>query len=340
MSNATLKSIAKATGFSVTTVSRALGGFDDVNEATRHIIIEEARRQGYTPNLPARALQTQKTQTIGLIVPAEGPTFPDPFFGEFVAGIGSEAGSSGFDLLLSTHTPPDGEINAYHRMVAGRRVDGLILLRTRHDDARIRYLVGTTMPFATFGRTTSAQDYVYIDVDGVAGQRELTQHFIDLGHRRIAFVTPPHGLMFTHYRLEGFREAMARNGLTVDQRLVIEGDLTEHGGREAARMLLDLPNPPTAIMTGNDLMAFGVMGGIQERGLRVGEDIAVGGFDDVPSAEHLHPGLTTIHQPIYQIGQQLARNLLRLIARQALAERATLIKPQLIVRRSSGPLRR
>jgi LacI family transcriptional regulator len=336
---ATLKSISKATGFSVTTISRALGGFDDVNEETRQLILEEAQRQGYEPNLQARLLQGQRSQTVGLIIPTYGPRFSDPFFSEFVAGVGNEAAAAGFDLLLSTHAPTPDELDTYRRMVAGRRVDGLILSRARIDDARIQYLAQTPMPFVVFGRTQSPVDYVYTDVDGLQGQTALTEHFIGLGHTRIAYIAPPLYLTFSQFRIHGFQEAMSRHSLQVQPEYILEGDLTETSGYLAAEKLLDLPNPPTAIMTGNDLMAFGVMSLAQSRGLRVGVDLSVGGFDDIPAAEHIHPGLTTVHQPIYQIGQQLTRTLLTIIAGKPLETQGVLMPPQLITRGSSGHVR-
>jgi LacI family transcriptional regulator len=338
MRTATLKSISKATGFSVTTVSRALGGFTDVNAATRQLIVEEAQRQGYEPNLLARLLQGQRSQTLGLIIPSAGPRFSDPFFSALVAGIGNEAAAAGFDLLVSTHAPNPGEVDNYRRMVAGRRVDGLILSRVRMEDARIDYLLQTQMPFVVFGRTTSKNhDYVYIDVDGFSGQNALTRHLIELGHQRIAYISPPQHLTFSQLRIQGFENAMAAHHLPIPPDYVIEGDLTEAGGFQAAAMLLNLPEAPTAIMTGNDLMAFGVMSQLQSRGLRVGVDVAVGGFDDVPLAEHFHPGLTTVRQPIYDIGQRLAQLLLRQIAGEPLTETGILLSPELVVRASSSP---
>jgi LacI family transcriptional regulator len=336
MKTATLKSISRSTGFSVTTVSRALGGFDDVNDVTRRIILEEAQRQGYHPNLHARLLQGQRSQAVGLIIPAHGPQFSDPFFSAFVAGVGNEAAAAGFDLLLSTHAPTPNEVDIYRQMVAGRRVDGLILSRVRMNDTRIQYLSATSMPFVVFGRTRSLGDYVYIDVDGVQAQAELTEHFIQQGHRRIAYITPPQYLTFSQLRLQGFQQAMAHHDLPVIPEYIIEGELTEVSGYQATARLLELPVPPTAIMTGNDLMAFGVMNLAQNRGLRVGIDLAVGGFDDIPAAAYVHPGLTTIHQPIYQIGQQLTHTLLDLIAGKPLQQHGVLMPYTLVVRGSSG----
>jgi len=336
MSRATLKSIAKATGFSVTTVSRALGGHNDVNEATRSIVEEEARQQGYIPNLQARLLQGQRSQTIGLIMPDTGPRFTDPFFSELLSGVGSTAAQSGFDILLSALTSERDEIDIYEHMVSGRRVDGLVLARTHRHDPRIRYLLTTKMPFVIFGRTDEHDDYVYIDVDGVAGQRILTEHFIGLGHQRIAYIAPPSNLMFTQYRMQGFHEAMETHGIDILPELVVESELNETGGYTVSQYLLNLENPPTAIMTGNDAIAFGVMRTIKECGLQVGKDIAVGGFDNVPLAEQVVPGLTTIHHPIYEIGQQLTELLLKMINEKLPKKQDILIKPALIIRGSSG----
>lgn len=340
MSSATLKTIAQATGFSITTVSRALSGYDDVNEDTRRLIEAEAIRQGYTPNPHARALQGQHAQTLGFIVPTNDVRYADPFFTQFIAGIGTQAAKVGFDLLLSTQGPEPGELNLFRRVVSSKRVDGMILVRTRPRDPRIEYLLTTSMPFVVFGRTTDLEGYVYIDTDGISGQRALTEHFIKLGHRRIAYITPPSDLMFTHYRLHGFYDAMQAHDLEVNPELVIEGALTETNGHHAACALLDLPNPPTAIMTGNDLMAFGAMRAIQERGWHVGADIAVGGFDDIPSAEYIHPGLTTVRQAIFETAQRLTALLLGMIAGEILIERGTLLVPELVVRASSGSHRR
>jgi LacI family transcriptional regulator len=337
MPPATLKSIAKATGYSVTTVSRALGGYDDVNAETRRIITEEAEKQGYRPNLQARLLQGQRSQTIGLVLPMpSAKRFTDPFFSELISGVGTQASSVGFDLLLSTHHPAQDEIQLYKHMIASRRVDGFVVARTRHEDQRISYLQEINVPFVVFGRTDSTQDYPCIDLDGAAGQHLLTQHFIKRGHKRIAYITPPKTLKFTQYRMEGFLSAMREQSIPVVEEFIIEGELDEDSGWHHTHDLLAKPSPPTAIMTGNDVMAFGVMRAIQERGKRVGGDIAVGGFDNLPLAEYVHPGLTTINQSIYDIGWQLTEILLQIIAGDAPPSSTLLIPPELVIRESSA----
>lgn len=336
MSKATLKSISEATGFSVTTVSRALAGYNDVNPETRQKIISEARRQNYEPNLTAQLLQGQRTQTIGLIAPTFGAGILDLFYSEFTAGVSFQAAASGYDLMLTTVLDDPDDLAPYRRLVTRRRVDGVILARTSHQDKRVSYLLDVGFPFVAFGRTDAHEGYPYIDVDGEEGQYLITRHFIEQGYERIAYITPPRGLTFTTHRTRGFHRAMREGGVMVDNELVIAGDLSERAGKEITERLLDMPHPPQAILTGNDLMAYGAMQAIQERGLLVGDDVAVGGFDNIRSSAFVHPGLTTMHQPIFEIGQLLTTMLSQIIAGQHPADSARLLQPELIIRGSSG----
>jgi DNA-binding LacI/PurR family transcriptional regulator len=161
---------------------------------------------------------------------------------------------------------------------------------------------------------------------------------VDLGHKRIGFIAAPMGLMFCQLRAAGFRDAMQANGLTMDERLFVHGDLTQRGGFQAAQKLLAAHPRPTAIIACNDLMAIGTMSAARKVGLTIGQELSVGGFDDIPLAEHAHPPLTTVHQPIYEIGQRITKMLIDLIQGEAPAETQVVLTPQLMVRNSSGPL--
>ncbi len=340
MSNSTLKSIAESTGFSVTTVSRALGGYDDVSAKTRELILAEARRQNYQPNLQARNLKGQQSQTLGMVIPASEPrSFDDPFFSAFIAGIGNRAAQDDFNLLLGSHSPgTDGELNAYNRIISGHNVDGMILVRVREQDPRIDFLQKHGVPFVVYGRAGSVNDFVHIDVDGEGAQYTLTRHLLDQGHQAIAFITPPLGLSFAGHRLRGFRRAMAEANVSVkNDGIVTATVMTEAGGREIAKKLLKQAHPPTAIMAGNDRLALGAMAAVQDHGARVGHDVAVTGFDDIPPAAHVFPGLTTMHQPIYNIGEQLTDQLLGTIAGSPPENPATILTAELIVRGSTVP---
>ncbi len=332
----TIKDIAKRTGKSITTVSRALHGYDDVSPETREMIVRTAEEMGYTPNLLAQRLQKQRTDTLGFILPTFGPRFSDPFFSEFLAGIGNTAGEYGYDLLVSTQPPGEKELEIYRKKVMGRQVDGFIVVRTRCHDPRIQLLREMGTPFVAFGRTEDDLDYPFVDEDGAAGMSMLVEHLLKLGHRRIAYISPPLEYTFARDRLRGVQETLTAAGLALPEDYLVFGDLTQRSGLAEAARLLNLPEPPTAIIAGNDLMAFGAMSAVQQRGMQVGRDIAVAGFDDTPMAETAHPPLTTVHQPIYKIGRMITEMLIKIIQGEPLESTQIILKPQLIVRQSCG----
>ena len=166
----------------------------------------------------------------------------------------------------------------------------------------------------------------------------IVDHLIKAGHTRIAFIAAPEDLMFAEYRINGFLEGIKKRDIPVDDALIVVGDLTQSGGYRQANVLLDLANPPQAIVTCNDLMAFGAMSAAQQRGLIIGVDIAVVGFDDVTMAEHSHPPLTTVHQPVYKIGWMVTEMLIKKINGEILDEEHIILEPSLIVRQSCGGL--
>ena len=334
----TLKQIAKQAGFSVTTVSRALGGHDDVNEGTRQHILAIASELGYHPNLVARQLQRQKSDTIGIVTTWGQSSVEDDYFSVLIRGIGYAAARNQFDVLLSRHYPKSSDIDPYRRLVDGNRVDGMIVARTTIEDERIRFLQSRERPFVVAGRLSADElsDFVYIDTDSRVGMRALTEHFVAYGHRRIGFIASPANLAFSAYRLLGYQEGLEQAGIAFQPELVVEGDLTRSGGREAAADLLERAPELTAIIACNDLMAIGAIRAAQERGYAVGQDIAIGGFDNIPASQHAAPPLTTISQPIFMIGELLAQTLIQLINGQAITRRQILLKPELIVRESSG----
>jgi LacI family transcriptional regulator len=333
----TLKDLAAKLDLSITTVSRALAGYGDVAEATRQRVLQTAEEMGYVPDATARRLRKGRTDTIGFVIPTSGPRFSDPFFSELLAGIGNEASRRNYDLLVSTRSPDTPEEDAaYRRLVEGRLVDGLLVVRTRVKDRRIAYLTGIGFPFVAFGRSDLEVDFPYVDEDGFRGLALVAEHLLDLGHQRLAFISAPPGLMFCLSRGAGLDATLRERGLSLQPEYCVTSDLTQRGGFRAMNALLDLSPPPTAAIACNDLMALGAISAAQKRGLVVGQDIAITGFDDIPLAEHSHPSLTTVHQPIYDIGRRICAMLIRLIQGEELTERHVLLQPELIVRESSG----
>jgi len=320
----------------VATVSHVVNGTRFVSQPVRERVTNAMQALGYQRNEVARSLRQGRTHTIGLILPTFGPRFSDPFFSEFITGVGNQAADLGYDLLVSTRPPGESELQAYRQNVQGRRVDGFIVVRTRREDARIQYLRESGFPFVAFGRTEGENDFPYVDEDSQHGMQLLAEHLLELGHRRIGLIAAPTDLMFTQYRVQGLSQGLERAGIYLDDRLVRVGDLTQRGGYTQASLLLDLAVPPTAIVACNDLMAFGAMSAAQERGLEVGRDIAITGFDDIPMAEYSHPPLTTLHQPVYQIGEKVCLMLIQRLAGETLEEEHIILRPRLVLRQSSG----
>ncbi|MBI5029023.1 MAG: LacI family DNA-binding transcriptional regulator [Chloroflexi bacterium] len=332
----TIRDVAKRLRLSITTVSRALDGYDDVADKTRERVIQVAREMGYAPSRAARQLRRQQTDAIGYIIPASGNHFTDPFFSEFIAGLGDESTSHHFDLLVST-APPDSpaEREIFERWVQSRLVDGIVLSRMRLRDWRAKYLSDNDFPFVAHGHTHQRLKYPYIEVDARAGFEILVKHLVERGRRRIAYIGASPRFTLQYDRLQGYQNGLVNTNITFDPSLVIEGDLSRTGGYEAALRLFELAKPPTAIIGVNDLTAIGAMRAAREKGLVVGKDIAVAGYDGTDDSEHTQPPLTTLRQQVYDIARQLVQMLLARIAGE-LVESKLIIQPELVVRESTG----
>jgi DNA-binding LacI/PurR family transcriptional regulator len=335
----TLKDIAERVGKSVPTVSRALADFDDISPKTREEVQRVAREMGYEPNISARNLQKQRTDTIALIVPtANHLRFSDPFFSELLTGIVEKIAEEGFSLNISTSATGD-ESEMYLRHVRGRRVDGFIVVRTQRRDSRINVLRELNVPFVAFGRVEGDNDFHLVDEDDAAGIRLVVDHLVQLGHSRIAFIAEPTTFTKPYHRMQGYQEGLRAHGLPFDPDLVFRSKFRQRSGREGARRLLAMENPPTAIIASNDLMALGAISEARDMGLVVGRDVSITGFDDILLAEYANPALTTVHQPALQLGAAVAEMLLKVIKQEPVAQKQIVLQPRLVVRQSTGPRR-
>ena len=334
----TLKNIADKVGKSVPTVSRALAGFDDISPVTRDYIQSVAKEMGYVPNNNARKLQSQKADAIGLILPGtENLRFSDPFFSQLLSGIIEETSKAGLDLTISA-AEPETEIESYTEHVRGKKVDGFIVVRTHRKDRRIKFLQKNKIPFVAFGRMETDNDFHFVDEDGGWGIEQAVDHLVDLGHTKLSCIAEP-----THYtksfnRVQGFINALKKHNLPFDARYLVETNFRQRSGRVAASQLLDLAEPPTAIVAVNDLLAIGAIQSAQERKLQVGRDISITGFDDIDLAEMAHPGLTTLHQPAHEMGRLVAQNLINQLKKRPIDEPQIVLKPTLVIRKSTGPI--
>ena len=334
----TLKDISRETGFSITTVSRALGGYSDVNEHTRQYILITAKQMGYQPNSIARQLRNQRTNTIGLIIPENEHTFSDDFFSQLMMGVGRGASSLSYDLLISAQMSDDEEMDAYHRIGGGNRVDGIVVARTRQNDPRIAYLKELDLPFVVSGRLSpdKISDFPYMDADSRAGLHMAVNHLAMLGHQHIGLILPPEDMAYTAYRFSGYCEGLSDANIAYRDNYVVTSDLQRSGGYHRAEELMRQFPELTAIIACNDHMALGAMKAVQERGLVVGQDLSIIGFDDIPSAEHANPPLTTVRQPIFEIGIRLAEMLIQIVEDRPPATLQVLLQPTLVIRESTG----
>lgn len=337
----TIRDIASSAGVSIGTVSNYLNDPQLVADETREKIKSKIRELNYHPHAAARSLKSRQTHRIGLvpIISPEDNRSADPgdnAFLELLAGLNTLAGENGYDILLSSATNDAQEFKAYERLIGEAQVDGLVLMGIRSQDERLQFLTDKKFPFIAYGRSDVSIDYPFVDVDGAMGIEMAIHYLVELGHTKIAYITPPEGLMCTRQRWEGFLRGMQKHNLQINQEYVIEGGFTERAGQISTHLLLDLPEPPTAILTANDICAFGAMRALQTRGLQIAKDVSVIGFDDISLADHWHPALTTIAQPFRKIGFSLMQSLISVISGgQAFPQ--TLLEPSLVIRQSTGP---
>jgi LacI family transcriptional regulator len=330
----TIRDVAKKLNLSITTVSRALDGYDDVAEQTREMVVKTARQMGYSPNRAARQLRRQKAETIGFILPASAQQFSEAFFSEFIAGLGHELSLHNYDLLVSAADSEKSEHDLYERWANSGKVDGFILSRLRVRDWRIKFLAEQNLPFASLSHTGKS-NYPSIQIDGADGYAELVEHISTNGFRRFAFVGGPVNLVNHVERLSWFRKAMQHHGFDLNEQWIVTADLTSSGGYQAAMHLLGLPDPPNAILCISDETAFGVLHAAHSRGLVIGQQLAVAGFEGVQDAKHSEPPLTTLDIPVFDIAGQLVDMLLKTIAGEGV-ESPVLIQPRLLKRPSTG----
>jgi LacI family transcriptional regulator len=332
----TIRDVARRLNLSITTVSRALDGYDDVADETRKLVVATAQEMGYMPNRAARQLRRKRTDSIGYILPAGAPQFADPFFSEFIAGLGDESTSKKYDLLISTAPPgSESEKSIYTRWIQGHKADGFVLNRIRLEDWRVRYLSEQGLPYVCLERPSDSVEFIGVEVDSRSGFKRVIAHLAGLGHRRIAYIGTSSIYKIQADRFAGYRQGLAAAEISYDPELKEEGDLTPSGGYQAAQRLLDLPQRPTAIACINDLTAIGVLHAAHDQGLEVGRDLAVTGFDGIADAAHTQPPLTTLNQPVYAIARQLASMLLAQINGQPLPQRQVVIQPEIVIRQST-----
>jgi LacI family transcriptional regulator len=337
LSRLTIEEIANLADVSRSTVSRVLNNHPSVRPEVRARVQQVIAEQRYSPRAAARSLASRRTDALGLLIPRSAASiFADPFFPHVIQGITETCSNRGYFLLLSMVTA-EREQDFFERVVAGHHVDGLIMLSSDIDDPILPLLIREETPLVLVGR----HPYLPVssaDVDNQDGALQAVRHLVELGHQRIATITGPLFMTAALDRRDGYKQALAEALLPVRPSLIVEGDFTQSGGYLAMQRLLELPERPTAVFAGSDPMAAGALRAIHEADLRVPEDVSLVSFDDLPLASMLTPPLTTVHQPLYELGAAAADLLLNRLLEPSAEQppEHTRLATQLVVRESSG----
>ncbi len=304
----TIRDVAREAGVSVATVSRVLNDSGPVNENTRRRIREIASRLRYVPNSAARSLITRRSTTLGVLL----PDLHGEFFSEVIRGIDQAAQRSGYHLLVSGSHNDKGEIEAALRAMRGR-VDGLIVMSPDIDSAALVANLPASSPVVLLNCFVDGDAFDSLTIDNYGGAHAMVRHLIALGHERIAFIGGAERNYDAAERLRGYRAAYLEAGLEWHPALELEGDFTESGGHHAARRIAALRPLPTPVFAANNSMAIGALAAFRDAGLRVPDDIAVAGFDDIPIARYLSPPLTSVRVSISEMGTRAVGMLLHAV---------------------------
>ena len=335
---ATLEAVARAAGVSRATVSRVVNGSPRVSPEVRRAVERAIERLGYVPNPAARSLVTRRSDSVGLVIPEPtGRLFDDPFFPRLLRGIGAELSNRELQLVLLMPQSRAEEARIERYLAAGH-VDGVLLVSLHGDDPLPARLARRGIPVVVGGRPPENAPVSYVDVDNVQGARSAVEHLLERGRRVIATVAGPPDMSAGIDRLAGYRDALRAAGHEPDARLEAVGYFTQAGGAAAMRRILEGRPDVDAVFAASDLMAVGAIRVLRESGRRVPEDVAVVGFDDSPIAETSDPPLTSIRQPIEEMGREMVRLLLGHATGTGAIPRRVILATQLVPRRSSeGP---
>jgi DNA-binding LacI/PurR family transcriptional regulator len=331
---ATLEAVARVAGVSRATVSRVVNESPRVSPDVRSAVEAAIRQLGYTPNRAARSLVTRRSDSIAVVITEPtGRLFSDPFFPRLVRGVSGALAAR--DLQLVLLMPEPNEEAGTIRYLTGGHVDGALLVSLHGQDPIPAALAARGVPLVFVGRPPRGSDVSYVDVDNRQGGLRATSHLLGLGARRVATVAGPADMAAGIDRLEGYRDALRTAGVEPQDALVARGDFTYEGGAAAMEQILDAAPDIDAVFAASDLMAAGALGVLLARGRRVPVDVALVGYDDSPIAATTRPPLTSVRQPIEEMGREAVHLLLDAIERADRPPRRVVLATELVARASS-----
>lgn len=330
----TIGDVAKHAGVSTTTVSRVLNETVSVNREMTERVRASVRALNYRPSRAARTLRARRARTVGLLI----SDIQNPFFTAVVRGVEDVVQQNGYSLVLCNSDEDPRKERQYLEVLCAEQVSGAIIVPTSEHQPGLRLFREQRIPVVTVDRRVKDRDTDAVLVDNVRGASDAVTHLIENGYRRVGLITGPMTTTTGSERHEGYRRALANSGIEYDATLVRCGSFREESGRLLAEDLLDLPHPVDALFVANNAMSFGVFRAIDSRGLRVPDDIGMVGFDDMPWASLRAVSLTTVAQPVYELGNTAASRLFqRLLHPDAFSRQEIVLTPWLCVRGSSRP---
>ena len=338
---ATIHEVSKLSGVSVATVSRVFNGYGDVSPATRQRVLAAARELDYAPSAAARTLVGRRSQLLGVVLFTgyEHPDIGHPFFQEVLVGLKRGIGAEGYDVLLFATEQPassNGGPHSYVRRARHHRVDGVVLMGVERRDPEVAKLLESGIPLIAVDLEIVGDHATYVSSDNVGGARLAVRHLHSLGHTRIATIAGAQETKPGADRLLGYRAELQALGLDARAGYEQAGDFYTESGEAAMRALLELPEPPAAVFAAADMMAIGAMRAVHAAGLRVPDDVAIVGFDDIEIAPLVSPALTTIRQDKVGLGLAAARAIVEQIENPDITPPVLTLPVELVVRASCG----
>lgn len=331
----TIKDIAEIAGVSKSTVSRVIDGNPRISEDTRKRVFEIINKYGYNPNAAARNLARQKTYAVGIVMPhGESDIYCTTFFQELLKGIGSTVTEYNYDVLITTGNPSEGE--AINRLISTSKVDGIILLRSSVDDENIKLLIEHKFPFVLIGTCLETKDIYSVDNDNVRASYDLTNHMIETGKKRIAFIGGNENAVFTVMRLEGYKKSLSENGITINQSYIKVGQFMEEYGYDSMKELMAYEMPPDAVIVMDDNMCMGAMRYLRETKVRIPDDIAVACFNDSVYTRYSRPSITAVTVDSYKLGTSAAETLLEVLNNKEVPYGCKFIDYEILKRESTS----
>ncbi|HEX7118812.1 MAG TPA: LacI family DNA-binding transcriptional regulator [Longimicrobiales bacterium] len=329
-----LLDVARRSRVSAATVSRVINHPERVARATRERVEQAIRELGYRPSRVARRLRVERgpSRLIGVLL----SDIQNPFFADLARGVEDVAHARGYAVLLGNSDEDEAKARRYVEVMRAELVDGVILPPTSDRDEAAIELARSGAPLVCVDRRLGRESVDSVLIDNVRGAYDATSHLIRLGHRRIAFIEGLPRISTSRERLDGYTQALVEHGIEPDAALVRQGDSRQGGGRRMTEALLGLPDPPTALLVGNNLMTLGALEAVHGRGLRIPDDVAVVGYDDMPWALAFDPPLTAVRQSGYEVGRRAAELLFQRLDEPGRSTTVVLLQPELVVRGSCG----